>query len=699
MNIKLPLLAAILLAAMVTSAQVAQPTSNDNYIVFSGFPTDCKPNSLVWDYLPGEKNWIVQINKEDIISSIVGTNHRFEFEYQKLYGAKLNYQVQTILHYQNNKLAHKIAYTFTKQLNPLDVNNNYPQTLSEESYYGLDTTTNTLILKAQVLHTATTDETFNTSMLYKNGVLIKKVTYGRFRNFDKKEFSIINYTTKAETVDYIVNKNRKKYGYLLHTSAAYYPLYFLIHYNNLFTDNYEPELTLQSYSIDFISSFTKANSNEPPAKVWDIESKRSCGYRYPTMLKETSSAGINQLFINYNCDRDCAVKITIPPPPVEKPKDIPGKGDIKIDTTVKNNLPNYYTNCLFNDDFSFNNGWQYGAVTVNKLAITRSKLLGTNIPGAYRDVSLKKQLPTQINNSYEVKFTLKVTDFGTSGGSYLPIVLTENNSPACNPDNETGIQTMQNAYGVLCMNYLNLAPTNKLWVEPFIKNGGTLQASQDNLKIYIEKNVTYQIILQQNKNIGYLIVLNESNNLIGKVQYNITQGVGGYNYVQSANTVQASEFRLMSAEVDNLCISNYKPLYDKITEPPITPTITQSATGYVRLIAFEDVNYNNTKDENELVVKNYSATLRNLSTGKVTNETMLSFKKRIDKLPIGDYQIYAQYYKTFEGKDGKKMSLLRRSANFNFSIIANKETVQSIYFLPLTVAEEAALIKIGVFDK
>ena len=105
------------------------------------------------------------------------------------------------------------------------------------------------------------------------------------------------------------------------------------------------------------------------------------------------------------------------------------------------------------------------------------------------------------------------------------------------------------------------------------------------------------------------------------------------------------------------------------------------------------------KDDNDVEVKNYTVTIRHLATGKITNETMLNFKKRVDKLPIGEYQIKGEYYKMYENKVGKKINVSHRTPAFNFTISSNKETAQTIYFMPLSSKEIDGLEKYGPLEK
>ena len=53
-------------------------------------------------------------------------------------------------------------------------------------------------------------------------------------------------------------------------------------------------------------------------------------------------------------------------------------------------------------------------------------------------------------------------------------------------------------------------------------------------------------------------MLDEYGSQVGFVKYEMQAGVRDFNYVQASNLVQASEDRRMSADVDNICISNFK---------------------------------------------------------------------------------------------------------------------------------------------
>ena len=692
---KLKLLS-ILSCIFFSFSSIAQ--TPDHYKVVSGLHEDCKPTSLVWEYLSGEKNWTIKLDENDLIKSIVGKNHRFDFEYQNLFGAKLNFQIQAVYHYVNNILVNKIDYKFIPRTYPRTSENN-PEIISEENYFAINSASNSLTQNAQIKHFAKNTEKIDSSILFVNNVASKKVIYGKSYTFEKRDFTLTDLQKENIPVAYTVKYAKRKWSYALHTSAGYFPFYFLVHYNNFFNNDYAPELTLNAHSIDLIESFTKKDSKEIPTTTWSMESMKKCYVSFPTKFTENNGGKINEVNIMYDCRIDCSIKVNTMPPVINPPtkdnyppiKGNPETGNYDTIKVKPQTEYNPYSDCYFYEDYNSNYGWANGAVLPTSLEIRNGKLVGKNIPGAYRDERLYKRLPREIGDNFQVSFDLVVNDFGASGGAYLPVVLTAENMPASNPDNNINIQTMQSAFGVLCMNYLNLSPNNKLWVEPFVKNYGTVQVMNESQKIQIEKYKNYKVIFKKNGKIGNLIVLDEYGSQVGFVKYEMQAGVRDFNYVQASNLVQASEDRRMSADVDNICISNFKEYTPKKITPPIkgenpnTPIKVQS--GYVRMIAFEDFNQNKKRDEGEFVVKTFSGTITNLDTKKTIDYIVAPIKKRYD-LPVGRYSFDAQYINKIVGRDGVTRQLTRRSTEkFTFEITANKETVADIYFRTLTPYE------------
>ena len=694
MKLKLLFVLSYILFSIATIGQGILP---EHQKVLNGFRDDCKPTSIVWEYLSGEKNWELRLDENLLIKSIVGKNHRFDYEYHDISGAAKYLIVKSVSHYLNNVLVNKIEYKFVPSTYGFSDYN--PASIPiEENYYTINTASKSLELSAQIKHFGKDNEKFDSSILFVNKVASKKVVYGKYRTEYKKDFTIIDLQKENAFVDYKVNRSRRKLSHNHYGVSSYSPIYFLVHYNNFFSNQYVPELTINAHSTDLIESFAKKDSKEAPTTTWNVETMKKCFLNFPIKFTENNAGKINEVNLIYDCKIDCSIKVNTMPPVINPPtKDnYPPKGNpetVNNDTIKVKPQSEYnpYSDCYFYEDFSSNNGWMNGAVVPTSLDIKNGKLLGRNIPGAYRDERLYKRLPREVGDNFQVSFDLVVNDFGASGGSYLPVVLTAENMPASNPDNNINVQTMQSAFGVLCMNYLNLSPNKKLWLEPYVKNYGTVQVMNESQKIEIEKYKYYKVIFKKNRNIGNLIVLDEYGSQVGFVKYEMQAGVRDFNYVQASNLVQASEDRRMSADVDNICISNFKEYTPVKITPPVKGENPNSPikelTGYVRLIAFEDFNQNKKRDEGEFIVKIFSGTITNLDTRKITDYIVAPIKKRYD-LPVGRYSFDAQYINKIVGRDGVTRQLTRRSVEkFTFEITANKETVADIYFRTLTLYE------------
>ena len=688
----------LLISILFSFSSIGQGILPDHQKVLNGFRDDCKPTSLVWEYLSGEKNWELQLDENLLIKSIIGKNHRFDYEYHDVSGAAKYLIVKSVSHYLNNVLVNKIEYKFVpstygfSDYNPASIP-------TEENYYNINTANKNLELSAQIKHFGKDNLKFDSSILFVNKVATKKIIYGKYRTEYKKDFTLIDLQKENTSVEYTVNRSRKKLSYNHYGVSSYSPIYFLVHYNNFFNNQYAPELAINAHCTDLIESFTKKNSKEIPNTTWSVETMKKCFLSFPIKFTENNTEKINEVNIIYDCRIDCSIKVNTMPPVIYPPtKDDypPIKGNPKTgnNDTIKVKPPteyNPYSDCYFYEDFNSNYGWSNGAIVPTSLEIKNGKLVGKNIPGAYRDERIYKRLPREVGDNFQASFNLVVNDFGASGGSYLPVVLTAENIPASNPDNNINVQTMQSAFGVLCMNYLNLSPSNKLWLEPYVKNYGTVQVMNESQKIQIEKNKNYKVIFKKNGKIGNLIVLDGYGSQVGFVKYEMQAGVRDFNYVQATNLVQASEDRRMSADVDNICISNFKEYTPVKITPPIkgenTNTPTKELTGYVRMIAFEDFNQNKKRDEGEFIVKIFSGIITNLDTRKTTDYIVAPIKKRYD-LPVGRYSFDAQYINKIVGRDGVTRQLNRRSTEkFTFEITANKETVADIYFRTLTPYE------------
>jgi hypothetical protein len=205
---------------------------------------------------------------------------------------------------------------------------------------------------------------------------------------------------------------------------------------------------------------------------------------------------------------------------------------------------------LINAPFNLkNSSWQN--VSKNKSIIAPKNNTGINfidVPGATNDTRIIQKLKYAIPEIFTVAFNFTVSKVSTTGAALLPFVFTADNKAPSNPDNQPSVQTFQNALGIIFQTPKN--QNDNLQIAPYVKIGAEPQVQLYNNYIKIDYKKPYTIFLQRCSLDKANLSVQQDGKLIGSVNFDIPVNIGSLTYVQAANMVQASQYRMCSATAD-----------------------------------------------------------------------------------------------------------------------------------------------------
>lgn len=226
-----------------------------------------------------------------------------------------------------------------------------------------------------------------------------------------------------------------------------------------------------------------------------------------------------------------------------------------ITTVTLNNLNGqswYY-------DYMDASDWSFYPNPNSHIAVGNGLCTITNLPGAPTDIRISQPLNGMLGDYWKLTFLWRVESVtGTDGGAVLPVVCTAGNLPPSNPDQQPTVQTIQDAIGVLCVT--TFKTQEPIYIKPYVKDEGVPQSSE--CSITINAGVTYRITLEKYDNRkGRLTVASSAipdgvnyNYIVGTCCFDIPETVTGLTYIQTANLVQASDHRCISAFLSKTAI-------------------------------------------------------------------------------------------------------------------------------------------------